>query len=70
MDIHYFYKEPVTVTMLPVCECGYIFRNGLLVAQEIVEAKGYKYGVYSVEPPFCPNCHRRIEAISENRKWN
>lgn len=64
MDMYYFNNEPATVKMLPVCECGYIFRDGICVTQDIIGAKGYRHGIYHIEPPCCPNCKRRIETVS------
>lgn len=69
--MHTLYSDndrAVTLKMLPVCDCGYIFRDGVHVEEVIGEVQGYKYPIYSIDPPRCPNCNRLIECVSYNRK--
>ena len=55
--------------LLPVCSCGYIFTDGVVIRKDIntVEYKGVKdimkYPSYSIEPNICPNCKRVIECV-------
>lgn len=52
-----------TLKMLPVCSCGYIFRKGVVIHQDINEKDGIKYPTYFIEPSKCPNCNKKIECI-------
>lgn len=51
------------VKFLPVCECGYIFRKGI-VCEEIVSERGsFKSCSYRFTPERCPKCGEMIQAI-------
>lgn len=52
-----------TLRMLPVCNCGYIFRDGIIIHEDINEKNGIKHATYSIEPQKCPNCGKEIEQI-------
>lgn len=60
----------MVVKLLPVCECGYIFREGIEITKNINEVKGsndhIKYGTYNINPPKCPNCKQIIEGVLYN----
>lgn len=49
--------------MLPVCDCGYILKDGIVIHKNILEVNELKYPNYFIEPPACPNCKRKIECI-------
>ena len=55
-----------TLRMLPVCSCGYVFANGVITHEDIIELKGVKYTEYYIEPPNCPKCNKKIECIEYN----
>lgn len=56
--------------MLPVCSCGYVFRKGVMIYENINETHGWKYATYSIQPSQCPSCHKTIEGIeSENYRF-
>lgn len=57
--------DKTALTMLPVCNCGYIFRDGIVIHTDICEKNGVKYAVHAIEPSMCPNCKKQIESISE-----
>ena len=59
----YIDNTTVTLRMLPVCNCGYIFRDGVIIEEIIGEVRGYKYPTYSIDPPHCPKCNRLIDGI-------
>lgn len=52
-----------TLRMLTVCNCGYIFGNGIVIHENINEKNGIKYTTHSIEPSECPNCKKEIECI-------
>ena len=58
------------VVLLPVCNCGYVFRNGITVIRYIsnLEKTMLKCKEESIEPPFCPSCQRLIENIEYNKE--
>ena len=62
-DLYFDNNKPVTLKMLPVCDCGYVFRNGIHIEEFIDEAQGYKYPIYSIDPSRCPNCRRLIDGV-------
>ena len=49
--------------MLPVCSCGYVFKDGVIIHQFIKNYMFGKYSEYSIEPPICPMCKKEIECI-------
>lgn len=50
--------------LLPVCDCGYMFEDGIVVCEKTIEtSNGIKYGKTCFEPASCPNCKREIECI-------
>jgi predicted Zn-ribbon and HTH transcriptional regulator len=68
MDMYIEANEYVTtIKYLPVCErCGYIFREGIQLKEEIIETGlGFKYPERSIVPSICPKCKRHIECA----KW-
>lgn len=61
-------NEYVTaIEYLPVCKrCGYIFREGIQLKEEIIETGlGLKYPNHTIIPSICPECKRHIECV----KW-
>ena len=56
-----------TLRMLPVCDCGYVFREGLVVSEDLNEAIGFKYVTHTFTPAMCPNCKKQIECITYER---
>lgn len=66
-DLYIDNNKTVTLQMLPVCDCGYVFRDGVIIEEFISEVQGYKYPIYSIEPPRCPNCNRLIEGVQYNK---
>jgi hypothetical protein len=62
-------SDRTNVTMVPRCECGYIF-DELRIGREgdgiTREACHYGYAAMKelqFEPPFCPRCGKRIELL-------
>jgi hypothetical protein len=49
--------------MLPVCSCGYIFKDGIAIHEDINEKDGIKYATHTIEPHMCPNCKKKIECV-------
>ena len=49
--------------MLPVCSCGYVFREGVIIHQDIDERDGMQFPTYFIEPSKCPNCNKKIECL-------
>lgn len=62
----------VRLKLLPVCECGHVFRDGVTITKDTNETKGsnghIRYGTYHINPPTCPNCKRLIEGIEYNKE--
>lgn len=52
--------------MLPVCSCGYVFRDGVIINQYINNINRIGYPEYSIEPSICPMCKKEIECIENN----
>lgn len=54
-----------TVKLLPVCNCGYVFRNGITIRRDIrpLERTGLVHEKEYIEPALCPSCQRLIEYI-------
>lgn len=58
-------EEYVTrLKLLPVCNCGYIFRDGVTIYKNTNEVKDIKYATYSISPNICPNCKKHIECVA------
>lgn len=53
--------------ILPVCNCGYIFRKGITIHQEMLETNGWEYPKTICEPYNCPNCKKVIKGIEINK---
>lgn len=57
--------------LLPVCSCGYIFKDGVVIRKDVNEfqykSATMKYPQYFIEPNICPNCKKVIECIEYNR---
>lgn len=62
-DLYFDNNKSVTLKMLPVCNCGYVFRDGVHIEEVIGEVRGYKYPIYSIDPPRCPRCDRLIDGV-------
>lgn len=52
--------------MLPVCSCGYVFKDGVTIHQHINDIFRIGYLEYSIEPSICPMCKKEIECIEYN----
>lgn len=53
--------------MLPVCSCGYVFKDELIVNKSINDYMfRIGYPEYSFEPSTCPMCKKEIECIDYN----
>lgn len=53
--------------MLPVCSCGYVFKDGVIIHQSINDYMfRIGYPEYSIEPSICPMCKKEIECIDYN----
>lgn len=52
--------------MLPVCSCGYVFKDGVTIHQFIKNCMFGKYPEYFIEPSICPKCKKEIECIDYN----
>lgn len=52
--------------MLPVCSCGYVFREGVIIHKDINEKDEIKYATHSIEPYMCPQCKKEIECVEYN----
>lgn len=59
--------KTVMLKLLPVCDCGYTFREGVHIEEIIDEVETYKYPIYHIDPPRCPNCQRLIEGVLYKR---
>lgn len=53
--------------MTPICNCGYIFGDGIIINESIVEINGLEYKKYSIEPSRCPSCRKKIDCIENYR---
>ena len=57
----------VDLKLLPVCKCGYIFKDGIKYHRRIIDITTKKEEmfnpVFSFEPNVCPNCKRVIRCI-------
>lgn len=56
-------KYTTTLKMLPVCECGHIFEDGIVLYKDIAEINNLKHAINRIDPPYCPSCKRKIECI-------
>lgn len=71
-DIKCIEEYSTRLKILPVCDCGYVFEDGIILRKNISETsfkeeKIIKYPEYSIEPNFCPNCKRIIECVQYDR---
>ena len=67
-------NEYTTVSMKPICDCGYIFRDGIEVYEEMISAKingtTYSHGVPVFSPPSCPKCKKAIKNIQMEKRFS
>lgn len=58
-------SEKVTLTLLPVCKCGYVFKDKIILHRQTMEIdkSGYIKQQQFFEPATCPNCKRVIDCI-------
>ena len=66
MEMYLHDNNTVTLELLPVCECGYVFRDGIIFHEEISEINKWKYSQWLFEPAKCPKCQRIIDGIKYN----
>jgi len=53
--------------MLPVCDCGYVFKDGVVCSMMYHKVGDIEYPMYFIEPNICPNCKKVIECIELDR---
>ena len=57
--------------LLPVCDCGYVFKDGVICGRKYHTVDGIEYScihpTYFIEPNICPNCNKRIKCIEYDR---
>lgn len=64
MELRMIENDTTRLKLLPVCDCGYIFRDGVIGYEDIHKMNNEIKVVHrSIEPPMCPNCKKRIECI-------
>lgn len=59
-------EDTVQIRMLPVCECGYVFRDGIVIYKDIREANRVKCPEHFIQPWMCPNCQKIIDCIEDS----
>lgn len=55
------------ITMKPVCQCGYVFNEGIKYKENEEEAGIYKIKMGYFTPAVCPSCNKKIKSISYKR---
>lgn len=61
------------LTLLPVCSCGYVFREGIELkcgVEVINNNEPLKVRTNTFTPSQCPNCKRFISSVKVNRFVN
>lgn len=61
--------QSVTLTMLPVCECGQVISD---LACGIIDKdifNGFKYQHAFFQPMYCPNCGRYITNLEIKNRY-
>lgn len=53
----------VELKLLPVCECGYIFK-------ELTVTESINVGISTFFPCHCPNCKKVIESVSLSHNFD
>ena len=61
-------KYLTRLKLLPVCNCGYVFRDGVTICRSIEENNALKHAEFTINPPMCPNCKKKIECL-EGYNW-
>ena len=57
-------EDTTLLKLVPVCDCGYVFREGIILRKHIITAEnGMKYITHSIDPSVCPSCNKEIEGI-------
>lgn len=52
------------IRLIPVCDCGYLFREGITFHEEIEETEKFLIARTIIDPYRCPSCGELIEGIS------
>lgn len=65
MDFTMIEKDVVRIKLLPVCDCGYVFIDGINVYEDVfaINDKIKSMHIYFT-PTICPQCKRKIECIT------
>jgi hypothetical protein len=56
-------SNTTNLVSLPVCECGYVFKNPILLKYDYMELDNFIFKIPIIEPNKCPNCNKKIESI-------
>ena len=51
------------IQIKPVCDCGYVFQDGIEIHNEIVFVDGIYHDSHMVYPYKCPQCGEMIDRI-------
>lgn len=57
----------MVVRLIPVCECGHIFKDGIHCLYEEYTDGPVTLREHTFDPPICPVCREKIEAITAYR---
>ena len=53
----------MVIKLIPVCECGHIFSDGIYCTNEEHEEGPITYCEQFFDPPICPECGEPIEGV-------
>lgn len=56
-------SNTTNLVSLPVCECGYVFKEPILLKYDYMELDNFIFKIPIIEPNKCPNCNKKIESI-------
>lgn len=63
------YDAITELKLLPVCDCGYVFTEGIEMKCSIIPIydgeQVIKHATFDFIPFECPNCKRRIVAVTD-----
>lgn len=59
-------KPTVQLGMFPVCECGYVFLDDIVIYKDIREVQRVRCPEHFFQPWKCPNCHKIIDSVEYN----
>ena len=55
---------------VPVCECGYVFYDGVSITEERYVSDGLYRETHMFDPRACPKCGERITGIMYGSTYN